>query len=425
MNFQKIKEKNLIYQGKFGLEKENLRVDEKGNLAHTSHPFGDDKQVDRDFCENQVEFITKPYDSSQQAWEALLALQKKAENKLLSLPSGKEYLWPFSNPPYVHGEEDIHIAQFVGELKEKTEYRNYLAKKYGKRKMLFSGIHYNFSFDDTLLELIFEDERESDAFQKKKDAFYLNLAETMFSYSWLIVYLMAASPVYDESFEEDGKLGKTVFRRYASPRCSKIGYWNDFVPILNYNGLSEYVDSIQKYVRDGRLHSASELYIPIRLKPRGTNTLERLLEKGIDHIELRMLDLNPLSPAGILQQDLEFIHLLLIYAAFHKEGTFGEVEQKAAVSNMKNAAKFGDSVLIDISKTTKMKINHAAMSILKDMKSFFEKIGIDESGLQMIDYQIEKVNNPKKRYAQMILELFGEQYVEKGMALAQAYAEQE
>ena len=40
----------LEFDGNFGLEKESLRVDEKGFLAHTSHPFLENKNIDRDFC---------------------------------------------------------------------------------------------------------------------------------------------------------------------------------------------------------------------------------------------------------------------------------------------------------------------------------------------------------------------------------------
>ena len=31
--------KELLLKGQFGLEKENLRVDENGYMVHTAHPF--------------------------------------------------------------------------------------------------------------------------------------------------------------------------------------------------------------------------------------------------------------------------------------------------------------------------------------------------------------------------------------------------
>ncbi|MCD7887233.1 MAG: hypothetical protein LUG44_06400, partial [Clostridiales bacterium] len=45
----------LLLSGSFGLEKESLRVDEAGFLAHTPHPFPDNPNIFRDLCENQPE----------------------------------------------------------------------------------------------------------------------------------------------------------------------------------------------------------------------------------------------------------------------------------------------------------------------------------------------------------------------------------
>ena len=44
----------LFYKGKFGLERETLRVDINGRLAQTPHPFTEDGNITRDFCENLV-----------------------------------------------------------------------------------------------------------------------------------------------------------------------------------------------------------------------------------------------------------------------------------------------------------------------------------------------------------------------------------
>ena len=144
--------KKYMYQGNFGLEKESLRVNSEGYLAHTKHPFPNQPNIDRDFCENQVELITDVHDSVDGLWNQIGALHKQVVRTLYNLPGGREFLWPFSNPPYVKGEKDIPIASFDGKLKGKERYREYLASKYGKRKMLFSGIHFNFSFSDDLLE---------------------------------------------------------------------------------------------------------------------------------------------------------------------------------------------------------------------------------------------------------------------------------
>ena len=57
----------------------------------------------------------------------------------------------------------------------------------------------------------------------------------------------------------------------ASVRCSELGYWNFFAPVFDYTNLTRYADSIQRYVDDGLIRYATELYYPIRLKPAGEN----------------------------------------------------------------------------------------------------------------------------------------------------------
>ncbi|MCD7825398.1 MAG: hypothetical protein LUH14_05480 [Clostridiaceae bacterium] len=417
---EELKEKEFLFQGNFGLEKENLRVDTNGYLAHTEHPFKGNKQIDRDFCESQTEFITGVCHNVTEAWEEIRKLHQYAQQRLLALESGKEFLWPFSNPPYVKGEDDISVAAFDGKLKNKELYRRYLAHKYGKKKMLFCGIHLNFSFSDALLREGFREETQAD-FQEYINQVYLDLAEKISTYSWLIVYLTAASPVCDGSVYEEEKLGSSVFGGYSSVRCSEKGYWNAFIPLLKYNTLAEYVDSIQSYIDRGQLKTAAELYLPVRLKPRGDNSLDSLKKNGINHIELRMLDLNPLSPVGIMKEDIEFIHLLLVYFLFSPKEHFGNSQQIRAVDNMKKAAEYNRAVMIETASGKKMEIQKAAVQILQEMKAFFAGLEAPANAEEIIDYQTEKVINPKKSYAVRVFEKFGDDYVKKGMALAEKY----
>ena len=127
--YENPKVRDHILESGFGLEKESLRVNKEGFLSHTKHPFPQDKNIERDFCENQVEIITNVCSSPEELYLELLKLQKQVLNKLWNMETGREYLWQFSNPPYVKGEEDILIATYEGELKEKEVYRKYLAQK--------------------------------------------------------------------------------------------------------------------------------------------------------------------------------------------------------------------------------------------------------------------------------------------------------
>ena len=320
-----------LFEGKFGIERETLRVDCHGRLAQTPHPFGEDPHITRDFCENQIELVTPPCESIDDALAALAELDSRVRNVLAE---HGEHLWLYSNPPHIESEDEIPIAAFTGNHSSKRLYREYLEQKYGKKLMLFSGIHFNFSFSDAYLNAL---NTAQEDFRSFRNALYLRLYKQLMRHSWLLVMLTAASPYYDASLDQDGE-GGIIRSRYASMRNSERGYWNSFQPVLDHRDLHSFTDSIRTYIRTGLLHSASELYLPVRLKPRGVNSLESLAENGVDHIELRMFDLNHAAPLGIDARDLQFAHLLMLYLLSLPDFDFTPALQKEAVSAHKNAA---------------------------------------------------------------------------------------
>ena len=137
--------RSLLFQGNFGLERETLRITEDGFLAQSPNPFPNNPHIVRDFSENQVEINTGIQHSPAKALAELAHYDKMVQTKLAQ-QNPKEMLWPFSNPPYLRDENDIPIAQFYGEEASKTSYREYLSNQYGRYKMTFSGIHFNYSF---------------------------------------------------------------------------------------------------------------------------------------------------------------------------------------------------------------------------------------------------------------------------------------
>ncbi|MEE1375302.1 MAG: hypothetical protein U0L07_08315 [Clostridia bacterium] len=366
-------DKNIL-AARMGLEKESLRVDRRGRLAQTSHPFPDDAELDVDFSGNQLEFVTDVCDSADEVWEALRRLHRKAARVLEKRETGPEYLWPFSNPPYVQAEGENPPMEFCGEKAWKTAYRKHLRDRYGTQLMLYSGIHFNLSFPEKFREAISAigdaGVETGCAGEKRRsaDAAYLNLAAWTTRYAWLIVYLFAASPVLDESYFCPGKKDGTPCLKYASPRSSEIGYWNDFEPVLDYRSLEGYVDSILKYTEDGTLMSPAELYYPVRLKSAGLYDLERLRREGVSHIEIRIIDENPYSEIGIFREDVRFLHLLMVYLASRAPKPFPEGEQLWALRDMKRAALFDDSTCL----SNGLSIRENAVQALQKMEEFFE-----------------------------------------------------
>lgn len=405
-----------LLDGAFGIEMESLRVVGDGMLSQTAHPFPGDAHIVRDFSENQTEINTGVNESIEAAIEELKGHTRRIQEKLKALPE-PELLWPFSNPPYIGGEKDVPIAQFDGKDVHKTAYREYLSDKYGRYKMTFSGSHVNFSFSEDLLRADFALQSEPD-FMKYKNKLYLELAQKMAVYGWILVAVTAASPIVDSSFMEKGVYGKSVFTGLSSVRCSELGYWNEFPPTFDYSDIDSYVNSIEKYVKNGLLKAPSELYYPIRLKPAGENNLISLRKNGINHIELRMFDLNPLTGAGIDARDVKFAQLLMVWLATMPSWYVSKKDQVNAVQNFKNAAHY-DLKTVKIARTEKRarSIVHEALKVIGWMKEFYQGLKMDDVQ-QILDFEYEKFVDPEKRYAWQVRKQYQENYVEKGLVLA-------
>ena len=388
--------KSHLGEAEFGIERESLRVTSDGALAQTKHPFGEHRNIDRDFCENQVEIIGDVFNTPEELIGQLLELENEIDAELVK---NNEYLWPFSNPPRFGSEDEIPVADFRGSLRSKSLYRYYLAEKYGKKKMLFSGIHLNFSFSNGLLHTAFEQSGEK-IFTAFKNDLYLRLSKRLTQYAWLVVFLTAASPVADNSLGIKSDL-------YSSIRCSEHGYWNTFTPILDYTSLKNYIVSIARYIESGKLKAASELYYPVRVKPRGANSLEALLQNGINHIELRVLDVNPLTRAGIFAEDIRFIHVLMLYLSSLPDFDFDKDTQTAAIADIKKAAVFGSA-----------EYKLRAKEELEKIKTFTERY-LPEY-ISVVERQLEKLSDGGS-YPEIISREFGGDYMNKGLALARKY----
>lgn len=415
----------LLLTGNFGLERETLRVTENGRLSHLPHPFNpDNTHIVRDFCENQVEINTDVQTSAQDIINELKCHHEEILGVLSKLPE-KETLWLSSNPPFIKNEEDVPVAKFFGKNSDKTTYREYLSNKYGRYKMAFSGIHFNYSFSGNLLRKNFEIEtgisvgkgEETPEYQKYSDTLYLNLAENCLKHGWIIVALTAASPLSDTSFWAPGVENSTVFSGMSSIRCSELGYWNFFVPTIDYSSKEGYADSIERYVKKGLISAPSELYYPIRLKPKGKNLLSTLRLSGINHIELRSIDLNPLTEYGIDVHDIEFLQLFLVYLASIPNQRLDDNDQVQSIQNIKSAAHF-DIVNTKIMYPSKraLSITNAVFEFLDSMQWFFSQIdtGQNQHIYDVIDFQRKKFSDPDKyNYAQIILKKYSGDFAKK------------
>lgn len=412
IHFKKRKIRSLLMKGGFGLEKEALRILEDGTFSHSPHPFPGHPKMVRDFCENQLEINTGVSDTPEEAVEELEGFERLAREKLLTLETA-ERLWPFSNPPYIRNEEDIPVAHFEGAFCEKTRYRNYLARNYGRTKMTFCGIHVNFSLSEDLLREDFAFSGEKD-YESYRNGIYLGMARNLMENGWIANVLLSASPLLDRSFLTKGLQGGADFLGMASIRCSELGYWNHFVPTFDFSSLQGYAESIRSYIREGLLTSHTELYYPIRIKSRGENSLDELVRTGVDHLELRCVDLNPFAFGGLDIRDLKFLHLLFVYDACLEPVPSSREWQIKTVMNFKNAARYDiDGTFLMRRDRETVSVREASLGLLRDMQIFFDGLGIHTE--EIMDYQLSKLLVPGNRYAERVRAMFSDDFVEKGL----------
>lgn len=319
----------FIRQARFGVEREGQRVDFSGQLAKTDHPkrFGDRAHhpyIQTDFSETQIELITPVTDSVKELFQYLEAIYEVASRSIAE----NEMIWPLSMPPVLpEKDEDIMIAKLSNF--EDVLYRRYLAKEYGKRKQMVSGIHFNFEFGNDLLQVWFAQQTEFTEFTEFKTELYLKTARNFLRYRWLITYLYGASPLSEENYFVDKPAPAEPVR---SIRNSSFGYTNHPNVKVSYSSMERYLSDIERMVEEGKLSEEKEFYTPIRF--RGGKRVADLSESGVQYIELRNIDLNPYARVGINEEQVEFLHLFLMYMLWIDQET--AVDEWVAEGELRN-----------------------------------------------------------------------------------------
>ena len=299
---QKLEPTSPILQANFGIERESLRVDRQGKLAHTPHPSclgarSFHPYIQTDFCEFQMELITPVAKSTTEARRFLGAITDVAGRSI----SKDELLWPLSMPPRINAQE-IQVAQLENEFER--HYRNYLAVKYGTKLQAISGIHYNIELGKDLVEALFQESDQIDIIAFK-NALYLKLAQNYLRYRWVITYLFGAAPIAEQGFFD-----QEVPEPVRSFRNSDYGYVNKEEIQVSFASLEDYVSAIETYIEQGDLIAEKEFYSAVRF--RGQKVNRSFLDKGITYLEFRNFDLNPFERIGISQTTMDTVHLLTL-----------------------------------------------------------------------------------------------------------------
>ena len=207
-----------LLKGNYGIEREGLRVNKSGELSNKKHPivFGNklnNPYITTDFSESQLELITPVFETTKEVYQFLSTLYD-----VTALEIEDEYIWPQSMPSIAPGDDEIPLAQFCNDEKgsEANEYREKLLQKYGGKKQLISGIHYNFSFSEEMLDVLYKNSNQKLTYINFKNQIYLKMSRNYLRYNWLLIYLLGGSGAVHETYlqtcdEDLDKIGNEGF----------------------------------------------------------------------------------------------------------------------------------------------------------------------------------------------------------------------
>lgn len=318
-----------------GLEKESLRVQPDGRLALTPHPAAlgsplTHPRITTDYSESQVELITGVHGSVKACLDELTEIHQFTLRSMRK--AGDELLWASSMPCGLPTDETIPLARYgssnVG--RAKSVYRMGLGHRYGRRMQTISGIHYNWSLPGL------------------DNAAYFSLIRNFRRHAFMLLTLFGASPALCGTFVEGREhhllpMGqtRTLHMPYGtSLRMGRLGYQSEAQASLtvSYNGLEGYAASLHdaltrpwpayeavgirnpggdyNQLATTLLQIENEFYGTIRPKRTiypGERPLHALRERGVEYVEVRLLDLNPFESIGISATTLHFIDVFLLY----------------------------------------------------------------------------------------------------------------
>ena len=342
-----------------GLEKESLRVQENGLLAATPHPAAlgsalTHPHITTDFSESQVELITGVHAGVQDCIDELADVQKYVLQAM-----GSELLWVSSMPSRLPADDQIPLGQYghshIG--RTKTVYRSGLGYRYGRRMQTISGIHYNWSLPGLT------------------SAHYFGLIRNFRRQAFLLLYLFGASPAVGSDFVAgrnhplEPLSADSHYLPYAtSLRMGRLGYQSDAQSALavSYNSLVGYAASLHQALTvpypayeaigvkgsDGQhrqlgtslLQIENEFYGTIRPKrviASGERPLHALRARGVEYVEVRLMDLDPFEPLGIGASTLRFLDVFLAHCLQQSSPLDSPEEIAALLRNQQRVAERG------------------------------------------------------------------------------------
>ena len=422
-----------------GVEREALRVSRsEGRISQLMHPKSlgsalTHSSITTDYSESLMEFITQVHPNVEGVVKELEDIHNLVNHELYKQD---ECLWPASMPCYLSGNDDVPIADYgesnTGKLKR--VYREGLSNRYGRIMQCIAGMHYNFSFDKDFWLFLENYKGLSNLNAAQKQAFqsesYFALIRNFRRSSWMLSLLFGASPAIDESFlpkkpDSLAELQKQTWfgEKSTSLRMSDLGYQNKaqaglFVcynevdtyietvktalqtPYQRYQDIGVKVDGEYRQLNSNLLQIENEYYSDIRPKrvtQPGEHPSAALQARGVEYIEVRIMDLDPTSPIGMQSSTLYFIDVFLLYCMLRGDERLGSAECDQLRKVQQEIASHGRDLDMDFDfGQGPVKLRDKAQNLLaklSEVASFLSTKTGNLAYIQAIDTQIEKLKD--------------------------------
>lgn len=432
---------NYLRESRTGLEKESLRVNPDGYISQTLHPteLGSaltHPWITTDYAESLLELITPPQKRATDALDFLLNVETFVYQQL----QNDELLWTTSMPCIIGGEDDIRIAEFGSSNagKMKHAYRQGLAWRYGKIMQVIAGIHFNYSVSEDFWPVWYDLEKNQqspETAREFRDARYMGQTRNLQRFGWLIIYLFGTSPAICKSFL-DGKAPSetmrdfnhsTIYEPYGtSLRMGNIGYTNtkshetgirvcyDSVesytkslreaiskPYPAYEQIGVKVDGEYRQLNANILQIENEYYSTVRPKQilQGfEKPVDALVNRGIQYVELRSVDVNAFHPSGMTNTQLSFLEVFMHFCLLKdSELLDGDAKRRIDHNQYLVAHQGRDPQLKLRRRDDSVSLKIWALELLEEMQSvaaMLDKTHNDSRYSEAVQTQIKAAENP-------------------------------
>ena len=386
---------SLLTKNYMGLELEEHRLLKDGRISRYPYPAEflsrrHNPYLKTDFADNMLEISGTPTLGT----DANLANLEMLQQLVTAHLQADEIIWPLSIAP-AFSKDDLDFAGSFNTRFWMAEYHDYLQQKYGTAREIFTGVHINYSINQTLVQSLWDHGFNEDfaTLADFKNALNFKLAQSFVLWRWLFTYFFGASPIA-------GNLPSNLPRDLRFPvrslRSSSYGYANQKGEEITYDSFEEQLAQLKERIDQHQFFSMHEFYGPVRLKGRG-DSLADLQNNGTERLEFRSFDLNPFAPARVSPASLNFLELFLINALLQP------LPEKPA-EQLKLAAQRNEQIALQHPAEVFAWVKPLAAPLIKQLRATTAQLDLPDKYAKSLDLAEQRLENPKLTLSGQLLD---------------------